>query len=107
MAKKKTYCEWCGGETNNKPTLISKITIMEDIEEKIDELGREEVFNDYYHSFPIETDNETRAKIYAYLDLMSDVKERIICSYCLDVDDEMNDKYYSMKNIEIFPFDEE
>lgn len=95
MAKReKKYCIWCGGETKNPPTLISKIPLIDLMEEHIDIFGRERILDDYYEG-EIQAPPQIRAELYAYLDLLNDVKERIICDPCLEEEFKNNDKYYS------------
>lgn len=100
MAKQKKYCEWCSVETSNKPTLMPKIPILDELEHKIDKLGREEILDYYQEDNLIETDPTTRSEIYAYLDLLNDIKYRIICDNCLHLDEENNKKYYSYLNMD-------
>lgn len=108
MSKKITYCEWCGGVTTNPSSLSSKIPILENLEEIIDQYGRDRIMDDYYSGFDLRIkDPQKEASILAYLDLLSNIKFRVICGTCLDKDDELDMKYYDLDEIEIFDEDYE
>lgn len=106
MAKRK-YCEWCGGSTKNPPLLVSKIPILEPIEELIDENDRCQILEDYYTGDDIEiNDKQVEITVISYLDLMSDLQNKVICDSCINKNDKDELKYYKYDDFEDFEGEE-
>ena len=56
MGDKVKYCSWCGEECEEKPVQVADTPILEHIEEKIDDIGRSQVWgenSDWSNSTPL------------------------------------------------------
>lgn len=91
MSNKKTYCEWCGIETTREKTLANSLPILEFIEEKIQNLGKDKVWSDLYQG----KKNDFSQTLLLYDGLMNSLKKRRICSLCMEQNHKLEIKYYS------------
>jgi len=99
--QKVNYCEWCSKETLLGKTEQSETPILEFIEEKIDEVGRNEIWSEEGDWFDVDMDSDFEAELLVYDSLLSSIAYRVICTSCLLQDDMLYKKYYheSIKEI--------
>lgn len=91
---KNNYCRWCGVITSNYPSYIPSSPILEWLEEKIDILGREKVWDENSDWSKIEMDTETEAELLVYEGMLNTIIKGRVCDECLKKDDELFEKYY-------------
>lgn len=87
-------CGWCGSLTYNPPSSNPYIPILEFMEDKIDELGRNKVWGMESNWAFIDLDPSIEAELLVYDELLNTQVVRSICDVCLKNDEELFDKYY-------------
>lgn len=92
--KKVNYCEWCSKKTHFGKTTQAETPILEFIEDKIDLIGREDIWGIHGDWSMVDIDSELEAELLIYDEMLSNVGKRIVCEVCLRTDDEMYKKYY-------------
>ena len=92
---KVNYCEWCSKQTRLGKTTQAITPILEFIEDKIDLIGREEIWGEYGDWSMVDIDSDLEAELLVYDEMLNNIQKRIICEVCLRQDDEMYQKYYS------------
>ena len=92
--KKVNYCEWCSKQTPFGKTIQAETPILEFIEDKIDLIGREDIWGIEGDWSMIDIDSDLEAELLVYDTMLNNVQERIICEVCLRTDDKMYKKYY-------------
>jgi|TARA_B110000977_G_scaffold139611_1_gene177198 hypothetical protein len=96
MSKDKVnYCEWCSKATPLGKTTQAVSPILEFIEDKIDLIGREDIWGIHGDWSMVDIDSDLEAELLIYDEMMNNIKKRIICEVCLRQDDKMYTKYYS------------
>ena len=92
--QKVNYCEWCGNQTPMGKTTQAITPILEFIEDKIDLIGREDIWGEYGDWSMIDIDSDLEAELLVYDEMLNNVDKRIICEVCLRTDDRLYKKYY-------------
>ena len=92
---KVNYCEWCSKQTHLGKTTQAITPILEFIEDKIDLIGREDIWGMLGDWSMVDIDSDLEAELLIYDEMLNNVKKRIVCEVCLRQDDKMYDKYYS------------
>ena len=92
--QKVNYCEWCGNKTPLGKTTQAITPILEFIEDKIDLIGREDIWGEYGDWSMIDIDSDLEAELLVYDEMLSNFDKRIICEVCLRTDDKLYQKYY-------------
>mgnify|MGYP003664206808 FL=1 len=92
--QKVNYCEWCSKQTPFGKTIQAETPILEFIEDKIDLIGREDIWGIEGDWSMIDIDSDLEAELLVYDTMLNNVQERIICEVCLRTDDKMYQKYY-------------
>ena len=92
--QKVNYCEWCSKQTPFGKTIQAETPILEFIEDKIDLIGREDIWGIEGDWSMVDIDSELEAELLVYDTMLNNVQERIICEVCLRTDDKMYQKYY-------------
>ena len=92
--QKVNYCEWCSKKTPLGKTTQAETPILEFIEDKIDLIGREDIWGIHGDWSMVDIDSELEAELLIYDEMLSNVGKRIVCEVCLRTDDEMYKKYY-------------
>ena len=94
--KKRTikFCTWCGKLTVMEPMLLPETPILEFMEEKINEFGRDEIWGDDGDWSSIDMDSDFEAELLVYDQMLSTVSEKVVCIGCLKQDDDLWNKYY-------------
>lgn len=93
--QKVNYCEWCSKQTPLGKTTQAETPILEFMEDKIDVIGREQIWGRYGDWSMIDLDSDLEAELLIYDEMLGNVQKRIVCEVCLRQDDKMYDKYYS------------
>ena len=91
---KVNYCEWCSKQTHLGKTTQAITPILEFIEDKIDLIGREDIWGMLGDWSMVDIDSDLEAELLVYDTMLNNVQERIICEVCLRTDDKMYQKYY-------------
>mgnify|MGYP006093611929 CR=1 FL=1 len=99
--KELKYCEWCGNKTSMGKTTQAETPILEFIEDKIDEIGREEVWGVHGDWSTMDIDSDFEAELLVYDGMLNTIDKRIVCEVCMRQDDEMYMRYYSEMEEEI------
>ena len=55
------YCEWCGKSTTNKPVHVAQTPILEWIEERINKIGRKQIWGENSDWSKLEMDSDFEA----------------------------------------------
>ena len=63
MGDKVKYCSWCGEECEEKPVQVADTPILEHIEEKIDDIGRSQVWGEDSDWSKLDMDSEFEAEL--------------------------------------------
>ena len=92
---KLNYCEWCSKKTPMIPTTQAQTPILEFIEDKIDLIGREEIWGIHGDWSLVEIDSDLEAELLIYDEMLNSVKKRIVCTACIMNEKKMYIKYYS------------
>ena len=91
---KRNHCSWCGKPTWMEPMLLSDTPILEFMEEKIDEHGREKIWGENGDWSTQDLDSDFEAELLVYDNMLSSVSNKIVCIGCLKEDDDLWNKYY-------------
>lgn len=94
MGKQINYCEWCGKETESKPTHIGGTPILEDLEQRIDDFGRKEIWGEFSDWSELELESGFEAELLVYDELLQESHHKIVCDVCLKHDEVLFNKYY-------------
>ena len=95
MRREKTnWCCWCGKPTWMEPMLLPETPILEFMEEKIDEYGRERIWGENGDWSQENLDSDFEAELLVYDNMLSSVSNKIVCITCLNDDDKLWEKYY-------------
>ena len=89
------YCKWCGKKTSMGSMLTSETPILEFLEDKINEHGREKIWGEYGDWSEEILDSEFEAELLVYDSMLNNVTKKIICISCLKQDDDLFNKYYN------------
>ena len=76
-------------------TTQSNTPILEFIEDKIDLIGREEIWGIHGDWSEMNIDSDLEAELLIYDEMLSTMGKRIVCITCLKQDELMYKKYYS------------
>lgn len=95
-----TYCKWCGKKTTNEKQYLPNIPIQEDIEEMINKLGREEIWDGNANWDDLDLSPAMEATLMVYDELVFTMSEKIVCKECIQEDEKLWDKYYGGKDVE-------
>lgn len=106
MSKEKKYCAWCGCEDDLELTFIPSTPVLEWMEEKINSIGRDRVWNNNSDWSKIKLDSQTEAELLVYEELMGSMVKTHVCGRCLKEDDVLFAKYYEDPEDDIF-FDDD
>ena len=99
--QKVNYCEWCGNKTPMGKTKQAETPILEFMEDKIDEAGREEIWGVNSDWSLLDLDSDFEAELLVYDEMLNTMDKRIVCEVCMRQDDEMYMRYYSEMEEEI------
>ena len=88
------YCEWCSKKTAFGKTLQPETPILEFMEDKIDLIGREDIWGVHGDWSMVDIDSDLEAELLIYDEMLNNVGMRIVCRVCMRRDDEMYTKYY-------------
>ena len=91
---KLNYCEWCSKKTAFGKTLQPETPILEFMEDKIDLIGREDIWGVHGDWSMVDVDSDLEAELLIYDEMLNNVEMRIVCRGCIRRDDEMYKKYY-------------
>ena len=91
---KRNHCSWCGKPTWMEPMLLPDTPILEFMEEKIDEHGREKIWGENGDWSQVDLDSDFEAELLVYDNMLSNVSNKIVCISCLKEDDDLWNKYY-------------
>ena len=95
MARKKSkHCAWCGKPTNSPEQPVTDTPILEFMEDKIDDYGREEIWGENADWSKLSLDSDFEAELLVYDQMLSSVSSKTVCIGCLKQDDDLYTKYY-------------
>ena len=94
--KKRThkFCQWCGKPTVMKEMVVADTPILEFMEDKIDEHGREKIWGNKADWSKLNLDSDFEAELLVYDQMLTTVSNKVVCIGCLKQDDELWHKYY-------------
>jgi hypothetical protein len=92
--QKVNYCEWCSKKTPFGKTIQAETPILEFMEDKIDLIGREDIWGIEGDWSMVDIDSDLEAELLVYDTMLNNVGMRIVCEVCLRTDDKMYQKYY-------------
>ena len=101
------YCEWCSKKTSMVPTTQAITPILEFMEDKIDLIGREDIWGVNGDWSMVDIDSDLEAELLIYDEMLNTVDRRVICEACLKQDNQMYLKYYGDMIGENNPDDDE
>ena len=99
--QKVNYCEWCSKKTPMPPTTQAQTPILEFVEDKIDLIGREDIWGIHGDWSMVDIDSDLEAELLIYDEMLNDVKKRIVCTACIMNEEKMYNKYYSQMEGEV------
>jgi hypothetical protein len=88
------YCEWCGKKTPLGKTTQAITPILEFMEDKIDLIGREDIWGIHGDWSMVDIDSDLEAELLIYDEMLNNIGKRIICEVCLRQDNMLYKKYY-------------
>ena len=88
------HCAWCGKPTHIKEMQLPETPILEFLEEKINEYGRERIWGDDGDWSEEDLDSDFEAELLVYDEMLATVSKKIVCVSCLKQDDDLWNKYY-------------
>ena len=88
------YCEWCSKKTSMVPTTQAITPILEFMEDKIDLIGREDIWGIHGDWSLVDIDSDLEAELLIYDEMLNNIGKRIICEVCLRQDNMLYKKYY-------------
>ena len=88
------YCEWCAKKTPMIPTTQAETPILEFVEDKIDLIGREDIWGVHGDWSLMEIDSDLEAELLIYDEMLNNVQKRIVCTACIMNEEKMYNKYY-------------
>ena len=89
------YCEWCSKKTTMGKTQQAETPILEFIEDKIDLIGREDIWGVQGDWSMVDIDSDLEAELLIYDEMLNNIGQRIVCTACMIQDDKMWKNYYS------------
>ena len=90
----KNYCKWCGKPTIMEEMLLSDTPILEFMEEKINEYGRERIWGKDGDWSEEMIDSDFEAELLVYDEMLNTISKKVVCISCLKSDDDLWKKYY-------------
>jgi hypothetical protein len=91
---KPKYCVWCGKKTIMESMLLPEIPILEFIEKKINNYGRNKIWGMSGDWSEEKLDSNFEAELLVYDQMLNNIDKKVVCSSCLKHDDKLWDKYY-------------
>lgn len=88
------YCEWCSNQTPMGKTTQAITPILEFMEDKIDLIGREDIWGIHGDWSMVDIDSDLEAELLIYDEMLNNVGKRIVCEVCLRQDNMLYKKYY-------------
>ena len=76
-------------------TMQAETPILEFMEEKIDLIGREDIWGVHGDWSMVNIDSDLEAELLIYDEMLNMVSKRTVCEVCLVQDNKMYKKYYS------------
>ena len=77
-----------------KEMQLPETPILEFLEEKINEYGRERIWGDDGDWSEEDLDSDFEAELLVYDEMLATVSKKIVCVSCLKQDDDLWNKYY-------------
>jgi hypothetical protein len=77
---------------------LPETPILEFMEEKIDEYGRERIWGENGDWSSENLDSDFEAELLVYDQMLSTVSKKVVCIGCLHDDDKLWEKYYNNDN---------
>ena len=88
------HCCWCGAPTLMEKTMTADTPILEEMEDKIDMIGRNQVWGTNSDWSRLNMNSDTEAELLVYDQLLSTVSFKTVCEKCLIDDEKLYRKYY-------------
>jgi len=88
------YCAWCAKNTKMGYTQQPNTPILEDIEERINEIGRDKVWGVNSDWSILDLDSNFEAELLVYDELLNTFSMKKVCRQCMSEDDRLWEKYY-------------
>ena len=96
--EKQNHCTWCGKPTWMEEMQLPETPILEFIEEKIDEHGRNRIWGEDGDWSSQNLDSDFEAELLVYDAMLCNVSPKVVCIGCLKEDDDLWEKYYGLDN---------
>lgn len=96
--REKNHCKWCGKPTVMKPMMVADTPLLEFMEDKINEYGRDQIWGDNADWSKLNLDPDFEAELLVYDQMLSSVSSKTVCIGCLKQDDDLYTKYYDNGN---------
>jgi hypothetical protein len=94
MKSNTNYCAWCGAPTKSGKIELPETPILEFLEEKIDKLGRERVWDVEADWSVLDLNPDDEAELLIYDELQNTFSLKYVCEKCLKDDNDLFIKYY-------------
>lgn len=91
---KNNKCCWCGKPTAMEPMQLPDTPILEFMEEKINEFGRDQIWGENGDWSSVDLDSDFEAELLVYDSMLSNISSKIVCIGCLHDDDKLWERYY-------------
>lgn len=88
------YCQWCGKKTPMEAMQLPDTPILEHLEEKIDNYGRQKIWGDHSDWSRLKLDSNFEAELLVYDEMLATVSLKVVCEQCIKEDERLWGKYY-------------
>jgi hypothetical protein len=88
------YCEWCAKNTKMGLTEQPNTPILEDIEDRINHIGRDKVWGKNADWSILDLDSDFEAELLVYDELLNTMSKRRVCRQCMLEDDMLWERFY-------------
>ena len=100
--KQTKYCSWCAKITQNEQIQLPETPILEYIEERINEHGRNRIWGKYADWSTLDLDSDFEAELLVYDELMNSVSLKTVCKQCIEEDDILWENYYGNGEVDFW-----
>tara|TARA_B100001778_G_scaffold192437_1_gene158638 strand:+ start:1982 stop:2224 length:243 start_codon:yes stop_codon:yes gene_type:complete len=74
---------------------LAETPILEFMEDKINAVGREQIWGEEADWSTLDLDSELEAELLVYDSMLSSISKKTVCIHCLEQDDKLWKKYYN------------
>jgi len=73
------HCVWCGALTPMEKMQLPETPILEQMEDKIDKVGRNRIWGDNSDWSRVDMDSELEAELLVYDEMLATIDPKIVC----------------------------